>query len=110
MQDLTKKLAGPGLALRTGPLVTLIRSRLRKVADGIFLHYAEHPLEPPECFVDFHVSIVAPGNLRRWMHPQVLFQFDDNAPFHPLPANQAYAMLEWGLNWCISDQLPQLCS
>jgi HprK-related kinase A len=41
--------------------------------------------------------------VRRWLRPQVAFSRDDEAPFHPLPASQAYAMLEWGLNWCISD-------
>jgi HprK-related kinase A len=95
-------LAGPGLRLRTGPVVTCIQSRLPAVARGLALHYAHHPVELPEGFADFHVRIAPPRNLRRWLQPQVLFQFDGAPPFLPLPADQAFPILEWGLNWCVS--------
>lgn len=96
-------LAGPGLRLRTGPLVSQIRSRIPLVAQGIALHYAAHPVEPSDGFADFHIRIARPANLRRWMQPQVIFQLDQSAPFSPLPANQAFPMLEWGMNWCASS-------
>jgi HprK-related kinase A len=40
--------------------------------------------------------------LRRWIRPQANFSFDGEQPFKPLPYDQAYPMLEWGLNWCVS--------
>jgi HprK-related kinase A len=101
--ELARMLSGPGLRLRTGPLVAQIHSPLPAVAEGIALHYASHPLESIEGFADFHVRIVRPKNIRRWLQPQVLFQLDDTAPFSPLPANQAFPMLEWGLNWCVAN-------
>jgi len=43
-----------------------------------------------------------PKNVRYWFKPQVLFCFDGVSTFKPLPLDQAFPMLEWGLNWCIS--------
>ena len=101
-RDLTRVLAGPGIRLRTGPVVASIRSSLPTIARGIALHYGNHPVEAEDGFVDFHVRVDAPANVRRWVHPQVLFHFDGDPPFRPLPLSQAFPMLEWGLNWCIS--------
>jgi HprK-related kinase A len=44
---------------------------------------------------------------RRWIRPQVEFSFDGHVPFKPLPQAQAFAMFEWGLNWCISNHAHQ---
>jgi HprK-related kinase A len=106
-KELARRLAGPGLRLRTGPVVSRIQSRLGAVADGIALHYAEHPIGDPAGFADFHVGLAPPRGLRRWLQPQVLFQFDGAPPFHPLPADQAFPILEWGLNWCVSSHCHQ---
>lgn len=96
-----------GLHLRTGPLVSCITSPLPLLAESIALHYAEHTAEDGNGFADFHVRIDRPHNLRRWYRPQVHFFFDDTPSFHPLPADQAFPMLEWGLNWCVSNHCHQ---
>ncbi|MDE2598547.1 MAG: HprK-related kinase A [Rhodocyclaceae bacterium] len=88
--------------MRTGPFVSCITSSEPLLAEGIALHYAEHAVETE--FADFHVRIARPRNLRRWYRPQVRFYFDDAPSFHPLPADQAFPMLEWGLNWCVTNQ------
>ena len=98
---------GPGLRLRTGPIVTCIRSSLAELADGIAVAYYEHPVESAESFADFHVRIDRPSGVRRWIKPQVVFQFDGAAPFLPLPGDQAFPILEWGLNWCVSAHCHQ---
>lgn len=94
-----------GLYLRTGPIVSCITSTQPLLAEGIALHYAAHALESD--FADFHVRIDRPRNLRRWYRPQVHFYFDETPSFHPLPADQAFPMLEWGLNWCVSNHCNQ---
>ena len=106
-KELIRRLAGAGLRLRTGPVVTSIQSRLPAVAAGIALLYADHPVEEPEGFADFHVRIALPRGLRRWLKAQVLFRSDGSPPFHPLPVDQAFPMLEWGLNWCVSSHCHQ---
>ena len=105
--DLARRLRSNGLRVRTGPIVNRIQSRLPRVAQGVALHYAEHPLEDPDGFADFHVRLASPRSVRRWLRPQAVFQFDGGRPFLPLPANQAFAMLEWGLNWCVSSHCHQ---
>ena len=94
-----------GLYLRTGPVVSCITSSQPLLAEGLALHYAGHGIESD--FADFHVRIDRPRNLRRWYRPQVHFFFDDIPSFHPLPADQAFPMLEWGLNWCVTNHCHQ---
>ncbi len=98
---LTRSLAG-GMTLVTGPLRFRISSRLESVRRGVAQMYAQFPVESGTAFQDFHVRIDAPAGPRRWIRPQVRFEVDGHAPFKPLPAAQAYAMLEWGMNWCIA--------
>jgi HprK-related kinase A len=105
--DLGRCLQLGGLRLRTGPVVTNIRSPLRAVRNGIALHYARHTVEPDQGFADFHVSIERPRSHRRWLGKQVLFNFDGEQPFAPLPGDQGFALLEWGLNWCVSSHCHQ---
>lgn len=103
-QELAQRLGQDGLYLRIGFCVVHIRSAFPSVAHGIHLLYADYPLEASDSFADFHVSIDAPRNLRRWIAPQVIFRFDQYLPFKPLPAAQAFPLFEWGLNWCFSTQ------
>ena len=106
--EIRQRLRGPrGLALRTGGFVVRIHSPLPDVAEGLELLYRDFPLADAEAFADFHVRVYPPAGLRRWWHPQVLFALDQLIPFKPLPANQAFAMLEWGLNWCVSNYAHQ---
>jgi len=105
--DLARHLQGPGLRVRTGPVVTNIRSSLPEVSLGLALHYAEHALEAGDGFADFHVRVDAPRGVRRWFDPQVVFHFDDMQPFTPMPGEQGFALLEWGLNWCVSSHCHQ---
>jgi len=101
--ELRERLHNAGIWLRTGPFSVLIRSRIPSVAEGLTDLYGQFEVrDTREAFADFHVSLNAPNVLRRWLRPQVDFSFDGQLPFKPLPFDQAYPMLEWGLNWCVS--------
>lgn len=106
-KELAQRLAGPGLRLRTGPVLTQVQSRLPALAAGVALLYSAHPVEEPGGFADFHVRVAPPRGLRRWLKPQVLFHLDGMPPFLPLPLEQAFPILEWGLNWCVSAHCHQ---
>ncbi len=97
-----RRLAGEGLVLRTGPFVFCIRSPLLQIDQGLALLYANYPLPGADTFVDFALQLDHPPGLRRWLRPQVQFLFDGESPFEPLPADHAYPLLEWAMNWCIS--------
>lgn len=101
LAELRQRLADNALALRTGPFVTRIHSAMPLVADGLLRLYGDFPLDDGE-FQDFHVRVGPPTGLRRWLRPQINFWYDGHSPFKPLPANHAFALLEWGLNWCVA--------
>lgn len=105
--QLVKQRLKTGLALRTGPFTVRITSHLPSVAAGITATYADFPLADEARFIDFHVTLAPPHPLRNWIKPQVQFYFDAHSPFTPLPKTQAYPLLEWGLNWCVSTQAHQ---
>lgn len=102
--ELARALAGPGIVLRTGAFASRIRTPIRQVADDIALLYADYSLDDGGGFADFHIHLRQPGGLRRWFRPQVRFEHDGQAPFKALPVQQAFPMLEWVLNWCVSSR------
>ena len=96
-----------GLQLKLGPFSARITSDQAGIAQGIALLYPDFPVENVNDFADFHVRLTTPLGLRRWMRPQINFYFDGQRPFKPLPLDQAFAMMEWGLNWCITGYMHQ---
>ncbi|MGH8802956.1 MAG: HprK-related kinase A [Casimicrobiaceae bacterium] len=105
--EIGRRLAGRGLRIRMGPIVASVRSPMAPVHTAIALHYAAHDVVDPKEFADFPVVVAPPPGLRRFIRPTVTFRFDDAPAFQPLPAEQAFALLEWGLNWCIATQCHQ---
>jgi HprK-related kinase A len=106
-EDLRKRLRSSGLRLRLGPIVASIRSPFRAIADSVAQHYAAHEVVDVNDFADFDVSVDAPFGLRRYVKSQAVFAVEGRIPFRPLPAAQAFPLLEWGLNWCISANCHQ---
>jgi HprK-related kinase A len=104
VDDFSRRLRREGAQIRIGAYSVRIQSPMPSVARNLHLLYADYPLEAESTFADFHVSVRPPRNPRRWVAPQAVFRLDSYVPFKPLPAAQAYPLLEWGLNWCISTQ------
>ncbi|HEY5799198.1 MAG TPA: HprK-related kinase A [Burkholderiaceae bacterium] len=95
-------LHGEGLRFRMGPFSVCVRTRLRKVVEGIALLYGDYELLGDDAYIDFSVALDCPFNLHTLIGPQVRFLFDGAPAFLPLPLAQAFPMFEWGLNWCVS--------
>ncbi len=100
--ELRRRCADAGLVFRTGPFTCRIRTDITPLVDTIALLYADYPVAGEDGFADFQVTMRRSGGLRRWFHPQVLFEQDGARPFLPLPLAQAYPMFEWVMNWCVS--------
>ncbi|WP_438863413.1 HprK-related kinase A [Neptunicella sp.] len=90
------------LALDLGLANFRLKSPLSSVTENIYKIYADYPVIE-KGFCDFQVNIACPTNVRRFYKPQVNFFADHYRPFMPLPKAQAYPMLEWGMNWCVSS-------
>lgn len=69
--------------------------------------YSEFSLHTDLAFCDFHVEILRSTGLRRWFKPMAEFSFDGARSFTPLPQDQCFTMLEWGLNWCVAAHAHQ---
>jgi len=107
LQHLHSLLRSTGLYLKTGPFTYRIRSSVPSIAKGLHLLYGDNPYFQQLDFVDFDIRLDSPNRLRRRFRPKLDFYFDHQTPFKPLPVTQAYAFLEWGMNWCISVHMNQ---
>jgi HprK-related kinase A len=76
---------------------------LPTIAEGIALLYTHYALDDTG-FADFHVSVDRPASLRGLLLGRIVFSVDGRTFFHPVSQAHAFAMLEWGLNRCVSTQ------
>lgn len=102
LTQVRSRLSRGELIVSVGPFVARVRSSMEAVACGLARLYGDFQLLDPHEFADFHVALAPPAGVRRWVRPQVMFSLDGFSPFKPLPADQAFPMFEWGLNWCIA--------
>lgn len=101
IQELGRRLRTDGIYLRVHPFVVHIKSSIPVVAQGLSALYGDHEcLLGDDMFADFHVAIVAK---RRLFKPLCVFEMDGFRPFTPLALGEAFAFLEWGMNWCVTS-------
>lgn len=108
--ELEQRLRGQGLDLVIAPFTVRVRSSIAVVAEGLARLYGEYPLVTSEAaagFRDFHVAVQP---RRRWFRPLCAFELDASQPFTPLALGEAFALLEWGLNWCVTSHFHQWIS
>jgi HprK-related kinase A len=101
--DLASAIRSTGVYLTTGPFTVHVRSSIDDVAEQLARLYEPYPIVSTADFADFHVTVRRPSGLRRWVRPQVLFEFDGNRDqFRPLPLEQGVPLFEWGFNWAVA--------
>lgn len=101
LTELAHRLAGDGIYLQVPPFVVHIQSPIPVVARGLHALYGKHVLlEGDEHFADFHVAVVT---RHRPFKKLCVFKMDGFEPFTPLAYGEAFAFLEWGMNWCVTS-------
>ena len=96
-----RRLPHDGIFLRLPPFIFKIQSPIPIVAKGIAALYADYEMLADDSeFADFHVSVVLGRHLPK---PLCVFEMDGVRPFTPLALGEAFAFLEWGLNWCVTS-------
>lgn len=95
------------LRFKVGTFNVNLSSSIPAVAEHLMCLYGSFDVIHDNDFIDFYTSLMTPSVLRRYFRPQVNFSFDGHFPFRPLPYQQASAMFEWGLNWCIANHSNQ---
>lgn len=98
-----------GLCLSVGPFLVRVFGGVKGLPELLYQMYGEATIidDADHALVDYHVSIGPGHGLRRWFRPQAVFGADATHPFAPFPRAHAFALLEWGLNWCIAMQAHQ---
>ena len=99
--ELSERLRKGRFRFRVGPYTYNLRSSLPQITRGIQILYPDFQLAEPGGFDDFNVAMSSKGALAR-LRRKAEFLFDNQCPFGAIPTRQAYAFLEWGLNWCVS--------
>ena len=99
--ELSNRLKTSGIAFKAGCFTVNTRSDIKSVAQGIYQLYGKSELISGPC--DFNVTLEKVGGLRQFIKPQVQFYLNGIEPFTPLPYSQALPLLEWGLNWCVTN-------
>ena len=105
--ELARRLRRGEFLLELPPFVARLRSDVPSLARDVAAMYGEFAVSPPDAFADFSVEVSREPGLRRWYKPQARFYYDDQPSFAPLPAQQAFPMIEWGLNWCVAAHAHQ---
>jgi len=105
--EVKHRLQTSGIALNIGPFNISFTSDYLPLTKPVRNLYANYPLLNDVDFVDFNIRLLRSKGIRRYIKPQINFYFDDNCPFKPLPLNEAFALLEWGMNWCIGAHAHQ---
>jgi HprK-related kinase A len=100
-ESVIQSLNTEGLRFKIGAFSVCLSSPIEEVADHLISLYGAFEAIDSDQFIDFYTALVLPSTIRRFIRPQVNFSFDGHFPFKPLPFQQASAMFEWGLNWCI---------
>lgn len=75
--------------------IPAVRTNLEKI-------YGSRLSEDMSSIQDYSIKLDGVGGMRRFIRPQVRFFCDQKEPFKPLSLGQAYAFLEWGMNWTIA--------
>ncbi len=109
-RDISHALKSSGLVLDIGFFKFNICSSLQSIEETIstlYCDYVRAEYDNIDELVDFHVRV---RKVKRFLsapyfNRQAQFFLDNTAPFTPLPIQHAPAIIEWGMNWCVSSQL-----
>jgi HprK-related kinase A len=96
-----QKLVGDGLGVRIGPFDAHITADAEMLFEPLYKFYRDYPLLLGPRVFSFHAGL----HERRSLLPYkrlVRFSVDGRVPHEDLPAEQAFAVLEWGMNLVIA--------
>jgi HprK-related kinase A len=91
----------------TGPFLFHLRTEIEAVINGIGLLYRDFPLVDNAEFVDFYIVLKRERRVYHCFRPEVAIEVDGESPAAPIPLEQAFALFEGTLNWCIYTYMHQ---
>ncbi|MCB1864587.1 MAG: HprK-related kinase A [Chromatiales bacterium] len=102
--QLRAQLKRDGIVFRAGPWIVRLQSDDSDFAELFRWMYFEAPLATSEACADITLELRRKHGLRRVIRPQIELKTDreELLPFTPFPADHAFALFEWGMNWCMA--------
>ena len=100
--EFSSLLAGDGLRVRIGPFNAHIQAPVSALHEPLYRLYADYPLLDADCVYSLHARIEPKRHWPRVYRPLVRFSVDGRVPHEDMPAEQALAVLEWGINLVIA--------
>ncbi|MGA2087998.1 MAG: HprK-related kinase A [Stellaceae bacterium] len=88
--------------LRLGPFTAALTTPFAEVVEELKQLYPASFFQDRAEFADFHVALLPGKGMHRHLRKQARFLIDGQEHFKPLPADQALALVEWGLNYAIA--------
>lgn len=99
-----KKITSVGLLVKIGRFNSLIKlPNINRLISDFYHLYQDCCVFLNDEYVSFTVSLELTQGVRAFIKPQINFDFCGIRPFEPLPLAQALPLLEWGMNWCVSQ-------
>jgi len=92
----------PGVGVRIGPFAGKIRARVPGLHEPLYRLYHDYPLLDVATVFNLHVGLVQRRRYGIAGARVVRFTVDGRAPHEDMPAEQALAVLEWGINLVIA--------
>ena len=96
------RLAGKGLGLRVGPFDVHLKARVRGLAGPLQRLYHDFPVLDAERVFSCHLMAREVWKPTPWPRRMIRLSVDGRVPHEDMPAGQALAVLEWGLNLVIA--------
>lgn len=106
-ETLQHLLASCGLVFSAPPFVFRLRAQVSELLPALRLAYDGYEILDESAFVHFDLRIKPAFGMRRWFKPLIELEFDGARPFAPLPRGQAFPLLEWAMNWCVTTNAQQ---
>ena len=96
--EFATRLGGEGLGYRVGPFDLKLRARADRLLEPLQRLYAHYPVLEGERVFHCHLALEETWGIRPRPGRRVRFTVDGRRPHADLPAEQALAVLEWGVN------------
>jgi HprK-related kinase A len=96
--EFASRVSSDGLPLKIGPFNCNIRVLAPALDEPVASLYADYPVLTPDAILNFRVLLEPRRNFPRIDLPMVRFSVDGQRPHEDMPASQALAVLEWGIN------------
>jgi HprK-related kinase A len=100
--EFERRITTTGVGLRIGPFNAHVQVLVDSIIDPLRVLYSDYPVLGDDVVHSFHVRIEGIGRFGWRTGKLVRFSVDGQVPHEDLPAEQALAVLEWGINLVIA--------